>query len=38
MQPKKILMNRDGKKFLEAEIVELKVYEKLDDSEFKLPE
>ncbi len=36
-QPKKVLINRDGKKFLEAEVVEMKSYEKLDDSEFKLP-
>jgi hypothetical protein len=33
--PKNVLMKRDGKKFLEAEIVEHTDLEKLDDSEFK---
>lgn len=33
--PKTILVKRDGKKFLEAEVVELKRLEKLDDSVFK---
>jgi hypothetical protein len=36
-QPKKVLINRDGKKFLEAEILEVKDHEKLDDGLFKLP-
>jgi hypothetical protein len=36
-EPKKILINRDGKKFLEAEVVEMKLHEKLDDGDFKLP-
>jgi hypothetical protein len=36
-QAAKVLINRDGKKFLEAEIVEQKEFEKLDDSVFKLP-
>lgn len=33
--PKKVLLNRDGKKFLEAEVLEATYLEKLDDSEFK---
>jgi hypothetical protein len=32
---KKVLIKRDGKKFLEAEVTEMKYFEKLDDSEFK---
>jgi|SRR5579883_507946 len=32
---KSILVKRDGKKFLEAEVLEVKRYEKLDDSVFK---
>ena len=36
-QPMKMILNRDGKKFMEAEIVEMREHEKLDDSEFKLP-
>jgi hypothetical protein len=32
--PKKVLVKHDGEKFLEAEVVELKFLEKLDDSEF----
>jgi hypothetical protein len=36
-EPKKILINRDSKKFLEAEVVEMKLHEKLDDGDFKLP-
>lgn len=35
--PKKVLLNRDGKKFLEAEILEFKALEKLDDGEFAIP-
>jgi hypothetical protein len=33
--PKKVILNRDGKKFLEAEVLEVTYLEKLDDSEFK---
>lgn len=32
---KKVLVNRDGKKYLEAEVLETKSLEKIDDSEFK---
>ena len=32
---KKILIKHDGKTFLEAEVLEIKHFEKLDDSEFK---
>ena len=35
--PKKVLIKHDGKKFLEAEVSELKLLEKLDDSEFTKP-
>lgn len=33
--PTKILINRDGKKYLEMELEDIKLFEKLDDSEFK---
>ena len=33
--PKKIVVKRDGKAFLEAEVLDMKYFEKLDDSEFK---
>jgi hypothetical protein len=33
--PKKILVKHDGEKFMEAEVVESKFLEKLDESEFK---
>jgi outer membrane lipoprotein-sorting protein len=33
--PKKVVVKRDGKVFLEAEVLETRSYEKLDDSEFK---
>ncbi len=33
--PKKVTIKRDGKTFLEAEVLEAKYLEKLDDSEFK---
>ena len=33
--PKKIIVKHDGKQFLEAEVTEIKHFEKLDDSEFK---
>jgi hypothetical protein len=35
--PKRLVINRDGKKFLEAEIVETKHFEKLDDGMFMVP-
>lgn len=35
--PKKVLVNRDGKKFMEAEVIELKYLDKLDNSEFGKP-
>ncbi|AMV23465.1 hypothetical protein VT84_03585 [Gemmata sp. SH-PL17] len=35
MIPKKITVKHDGKDFLDAEILEAKYFEKLDDSEFK---
>jgi hypothetical protein len=34
-QPKKVLVKHDGKNFIEAEVVEIKLFEKLDESEFK---
>jgi len=33
--PKKVLVKHDGKTFLEAEVLEMKFLEKIDDSEFK---
>jgi hypothetical protein len=33
--PKKVMVKHDGKTFLEAEVLEIKYFEKLDDSEFK---
>jgi hypothetical protein len=35
--PKKVVIHRDGKKFMEAEVLEVKALEKLDDSEFAKP-
>jgi hypothetical protein len=35
--PKKIRLNRDGEKYLEVEVTEAKVLEKLDDAEFTKP-
>ncbi len=35
--PKKMTINRDGKKFLEAEILERKEFDKLDEGMFKVP-
>jgi hypothetical protein len=35
--PKKVLVNRDGKKFVEVEILEVKFLDKFDDSEFAKP-
>jgi hypothetical protein len=35
--PKKVMVNREGKKFLEAEVVEMKFVDKLDDGEFAKP-
>jgi hypothetical protein len=34
---KKVLVNRDGKKFVEAEVLEVKSLDKLDESEFAKP-
>lgn len=34
---KKVLVNRDGKKLLEAEVIESRFIEKLDDAEFAKP-
>lgn len=33
--PKKVVVKHDGKSFLEAEVLEVKVLEKIDESEFK---
>jgi hypothetical protein len=35
--PKKLLINRDGKKFIEAEILEMKILDKIDENEFAKP-
>ena len=35
---KKVVVNRDGKKFLEAEVQEVRLLESLDDGEFMLPQ
>jgi hypothetical protein len=35
--PKKVLVNRDGKKFMELEVLEIKHPDKVDDSEFAKP-
>lgn len=35
--PKKVLVNRDGKKYLEAEVLEMTFVEKLDDGDFAQP-
>ena len=34
---KKAQINHDGAKFLEVEILEAKILDKLDDSEFEMP-
>ncbi len=34
---KKVVVNRDGNKFMEVEVLETKRLEKLDDSEFAKP-
>jgi hypothetical protein len=34
---RKVLVNQDGKKFMEVEILEIKHPAKLDDSEFAKP-
>jgi hypothetical protein len=36
--PKKIVVNRDGKKFLEAEVLETQFLDRIDDGEFAKPE
>jgi hypothetical protein len=38
MQPSRIVLNRDGKKFVDMEITEIKYVDKLDDSVFAKPE
>ena len=35
--PKKIVVNHDGKKFMEAEVTEMKFLDKVDDSQFEKP-
>jgi hypothetical protein len=35
--PKKVLINRDGKKYLEAEVIEVKELDEIDSSEFAKP-
>jgi len=35
--PKKVLVNHDGKKYLEIEVVEVKYPDDIDDSEFQKP-
>jgi hypothetical protein len=35
--PKKMVMHRDGKKYVEAEVTELKHLETIDDTEFAVP-
>jgi hypothetical protein len=35
--PKRLVVNRDGKKFLEGEVLEYKQHEKVDEGLFKLP-
>jgi hypothetical protein len=35
--PKKVLVNRDGKKFMDVEVVEVKFVDKIDDNEFAKP-
>ena len=34
--PKKVLLNRDGKKFLELEVLEFKLSETVDANEFNI--
>lgn len=35
--PRKLLIHRDGKKFMEVEVEEVKILDKIDDSEFAKP-
>jgi hypothetical protein len=35
--PKKVLVKRDGKKYLEAEVLEVKLLDKVDEAEFAKP-
>lgn len=35
--PKKVLVNRDGKKFMEAEVLEVKMLDKIDPKTFERP-
>jgi len=37
MMPKRVTVNRDGKKMMDVEIVEARSLEKVDDSEFVKP-
>ncbi len=37
MMPKRVTVNRDGKKMMDVEIVEARSLEKVDDSEFVQP-
>ncbi|HEV3145083.1 MAG TPA: hypothetical protein VGZ47_14430 [Gemmataceae bacterium] len=37
-QPRRIIINRDGKKFVEMELTEMKLVDKLDDSVFAKPD
>ena len=34
---KKVVVNRDGKKYLEVEVIEVKYLDSIDDSEFTVP-
>jgi hypothetical protein len=36
-RPAKMVIERDGNKFLDLEITEIKLLEKLDDNEFQKP-
>jgi len=38
MQPSRIILNRDGEKFVDMELTEIKLVDKLDDSVFAKPE
>jgi hypothetical protein len=36
-EPKKLLVNRDGKKFIDAEVLEVKYLDTIDDTQFSKP-
>jgi hypothetical protein len=36
-EPKKGIVNRDGKRFIEAEVVEVKYLDNIDDTQFSRP-